>query len=84
MVTWTDIPESASNGNITNFIALYAKNYTSEYTEVTVDQNTYHVELKKLEIFHPYKIRIVTRNRRGEGVTSLPFVVWTEMEGDMS
>ncbi len=81
MVTWNDIPPSQSNGNLTNFVVLYAKNDTSEYTQTLLEPNSYHVELKNLEIFHPYKIRVVARNRRGEGVASLPFVAWTEMEG---
>ena len=81
MVRWSDIPVSESNGNLTNFLVLYAKNHTSEYTETILDSKSFHAELKNLEIFNPYKIRVVARNRRGEGVPSLPFVVWTEMEG---
>ena len=81
MVTWNDIPMSQSNGNLTNILVLYAENHTSEYTETILDPSSYRVELKNLEIFHPYQIRVVARNRRGEGVASLPFVAWTEMEG---
>ena len=81
MVRWSDIPASESNGNLIHFLVLYAQNHTSEYTETILDPNTFHAELKNLEIFNPYKIRVVARNRRGEGVPSLPFVVWTEMEG---
>ena len=60
---------------------MYAENSSSEYTETILSPNSYHVKIKNLKIFHPYKIRVVARNRRGEGVASLPFVVWTEMEG---
>ena len=81
MVRWSDIPVAESNGNLTNFLVLYAKNHTSEYTETILDPNTFHAELKNLEIFNPYKIRVIARNGRGEGVPSLPFVAWTEMEG---
>jgi hypothetical protein len=81
MVKWGDVPVCECNGNLTNYLVLYAKNHTSEYTEAILDSNSSHVELRNLEIFRPYKIRVVARNRRGEGVPSLPFVVWTEMEG---
>ena len=81
MVTWNEVPPAQSNGNLTNFVVLYSKNHTSEYTEIILDPSTHRIELKTLEIYHPYKIRVMARNRRGEGVASLPFVVWTEMEG---
>ena len=81
MVTWNDVPISQTNGNLTNFVVLYADNNTLTYTETIIDANSYHAELKNLKIFNPYKIRVVARNRRGEGISSFPFVVWTEMEG---
>ncbi|XP_028409022.1 protein sidekick-2-like [Dendronephthya gigantea] len=80
LVKWNDIPKSQSNGNLTSFVVLYSRNKSKEYTETVLDPNVYHVILKNLEIFYPYSIRVVAHNRRGEGVASLPIVVWTEME----
>lgn len=47
-----------------------------------LDADTYYFEIKDLEIFHAYSIRILARNRRGDGISSLPMVVWTDMEGE--
>lgn len=80
-VEWEDLPLSQSNGNLTNFVVLHAESNTSEYIKTILPPNSYHAEIENLQIFQPYKIRVVAHNRRGEGVTSLPLVVWTEMEG---
>lgn len=83
MITWGNVPVSQTNGPIFGFTVLFSakRNTTLGYSKTLMDSDTHFLELKGLEIFHPYLVRVLARNRRGDGISSLPREVLTDMEG---
>ena len=83
MVTWDKVPQSLANGEISGYTVLHraVDNVTSAYSETMVDPDTFYLEITNLKIFQPYLVAVYAINRRGNGVTSRPKIVWREMEG---
>ena len=81
-VTWNKIrPHTVVGGGILGYRLVYTDvKGTAWNLLVTGEENT-QAELKHLEIYALYCVRIMGYNRRGDGKASLPVCTYTDKDG---
>ena len=60
---------------------VYSDEDGSSWSLVVEGENNTHVELKSLQIYTLYCVRIMGYNRRGDGKASFPVCTYTDKDG---
>ena len=60
---------------------MYSDEDSSLWSLVVEGENITHVELKSLQIYTLYCVRIMGYNRRGDGKASFPVCTYTDKDG---
>ena len=60
---------------------VYSDEDGSSWSLIVEGENNTHVELKSLQIYTLYCVRIMGYNRRGDGKASFPVCTYTDKDG---
>ena len=81
-VTWGKVPDDKQHGDISHYTVIYEKKEGGTEKRKTVTTRT--AELKDLEKFTEYSIKVLAATRKGDGPPSDPIIVQTDQDSKCS
>lgn len=82
MVKWNKIrPHTVVGGDILGYRLVYTTQEGLTWNLVISGEENTQAELKNLNIYTLYCVRIMGYNRRGDGIASFPVCAYTDKDG---
>ena len=79
LVTWGEVPADKQHGDIIHYTVIYEKKEGGTEKRKTVTTRT--AELKDLEKYTEYSIKVLAATIKGDGPPSDPIIVRTDQDG---